>query len=675
MDVKSKHGHIKSNPEESLLFRNSVSKNIAQLSSINYADRNVQAALEQLSERKFKNEREARKQLPFEVFSDLIWTNGSIIKELSELSSQTLSVQSQLLKVKNSIDSYKNEWSKKTNDTQILLNSYETFCEEEALIEEKLKNIEIFEKNFVIMDDDLIHLTSSTDVDDRFYLILDKAQEIHDSSDSLFASLSGFVEYSSFEEIVKKMSRYIEAAFEKLFRCVQTELSDPQTAQTLEANSHLKKAFTKLFSEPTMVNKSINLIVQARQQILSTAYLTALTRGDFLSSSRPIELSAPDTVRFIGDLLAWIHQTIVNEKELVEALFAARKRQIQLNPFPPWDVPNVLEDQMNSLLDGSLYGICRPLSSRAQTSVLDLSDIVRLYNVIEILGFYREAFSKIVHDECIILRIIKTLEDFTYQRMKTVLDDELYTISNTNLSITDDLLPPDFVTTFLRNANSIFKIRGASLSVQGVDELPFKMLFMQLFDRILEICAAMTEDVRPPYKGIILMLNVLDSCTNYVGRYTFLNELFEYLQEKTTYYKNNLTTLLNDDYIAQAGLSDLLQKIADTTDDKQALKNYLHSWKWDQQIDKFSTFIRKTLSETIDNLQLLTSPIVTNQVLKETAISFVGAIETVDKALELSNLERRWPLSTEELLIAMNVDSMDTLSDIGQSDIDNLSVN
>lgn len=87
MDVKSKHGHIKSNPEESLLFRNSVSKNIAQLSSINYADRNVQAALEQLSERKFKNEREARKQLPFEVFSDLIWTNGSIIKELSELSS------------------------------------------------------------------------------------------------------------------------------------------------------------------------------------------------------------------------------------------------------------------------------------------------------------------------------------------------------------------------------------------------------------------------------------------------------------------------------------------------------------------------------------------------------------------------------------------------------------
>lgn len=259
--------------------------------------------------------------------------------------------------------------------------------------------------------------------------------------------------------------------------------------------------------------------------------------------------------------------------------------------------------------------------------------------------------------------------------MKTVLDDELYTISNTNLSITDDLLPPDFVTTFLRNANSIFKIRGASLSVQGVDELPFKMLFMQLFDRILEICAAMTEDVRPPYKGIILMLNVLDSCTNYVGRYTFLNELFEYLQEKTTYYKNNLTTLLNNDYIAQAGLSDLLQKIADTTDDKQALKNYLHSWKWDQQIDKFSTFIRKTLSETIDNLQLLTSPIVTNQVLKETAISFVGAIETVDKALELSNLERRWPLSTEELLIAMNVDSMDTLSDIGQSDIDNLSVN
>ena len=65
---------------------------------------------------------------------------------------------------------------------------------------------------------------------------------------------------------------------------------------------------------------------------MGRAFINALTRGGPGGTPRPIELQAHDSLRYIGDMLAWIHQACASEKELLESLFHdasnARKRGI-----------------------------------------------------------------------------------------------------------------------------------------------------------------------------------------------------------------------------------------------------------------------------------------------------------------------------------------------------------
>ena len=60
---------------------------------------------------------------------------------------------------------------------------------------------------------------------------------------------------------------------------------------------------------------------EARQSTLLALFLEALTRGGSSGLLRPIEFHAHDPIRYIGDMLAWVHQAIAAECEFLESLF------------------------------------------------------------------------------------------------------------------------------------------------------------------------------------------------------------------------------------------------------------------------------------------------------------------------------------------------------------------
>lgn len=52
--------------------------------------------------------------------------------------------------------------------------------------------------------------------------------------------------------------------------------------------------------------------------------MDALTRGGPGGLPRPIEIHAHDPLRYVGDMLAWVHQTIAGEREFLEGLFGVK---------------------------------------------------------------------------------------------------------------------------------------------------------------------------------------------------------------------------------------------------------------------------------------------------------------------------------------------------------------
>ncbi len=108
-----------------------------------------------------------------------------------------------------------------------------------------------------------------------------------------------------------------------------------------------------------------------RRNAILRAFIDALTRGGPGGTPRPIELHAHDPLRYIGDMLAWLHQTVASEREFLESLLNSERRtrdrgqmEVKLPKASPLrlvesDVSDA--DIVDSLLDKNLEGTSRPL--------------------------------------------------------------------------------------------------------------------------------------------------------------------------------------------------------------------------------------------------------------------------------------------------------------------------
>lgn len=82
---------------------------------------------------------------------------------------------------------------------------------------------------------------------------------------------------------------------------------------------------------------------------------------------RPIEMNAHDPRRYLGDMLAWVHQALASERELLISLFGQDDQaQAGTQDSANSDIPS-----STALLDRVVEGVCRPLKVRASTEFND----------------------------------------------------------------------------------------------------------------------------------------------------------------------------------------------------------------------------------------------------------------------------------------------------------------
>lgn len=115
-------------------------------------------------------------------------------------------------------------------------------------------------------------------------------------------------------------------------------------------------------------------------------FVVALTQGGPSGQVfRAIDLHAHDSVRYVGDMLAWMHQTVASEEEFLEAVFgeahsndrSSRKDEDEANSNALTTSITSKVDQelvglsIQELLARSLQGLGRPLRVRIMQVSLD----------------------------------------------------------------------------------------------------------------------------------------------------------------------------------------------------------------------------------------------------------------------------------------------------------------
>lgn len=131
----------------------------------------------------------------------------------------------------------------------------------------------------------------------------------------------------------------------------------------------------------------LDFFSEARQKVIQDSFYVALTGSSPGSNvmqldhgAKPIEVFAHDPLRYIGDILAWLHSAAVGEQETLEVLFIAQEGtgKSLMNNFEdglksaPWaadDEDEVADWDINaslkSLVNANLETVAKPIRVRA----------------------------------------------------------------------------------------------------------------------------------------------------------------------------------------------------------------------------------------------------------------------------------------------------------------------
>ncbi|KAJ1803038.1 Golgi transport complex subunit 6, partial [Coemansia sp. RSA 2598] len=141
---------------------------------------------------------------------------------------------------------------------------------------------------------------------------------------------------------------------------------------TPDVDRWMRVALDKLRGHAALFEAVVSEISRARCEALGREFIVALTKGGPGGTPRPIEAHAGDPQRYVGDMLAWVHQACASEKEFFDALG--------------------LREESGHMLAVALTSVARPLEIRVIQTTQEMRAPVSLYRVHSLLAFYRILF-------------------------------------------------------------------------------------------------------------------------------------------------------------------------------------------------------------------------------------------------------------------------------------------
>lgn len=367
------------------------------------------------------------------------------------------------------------------SETAPLLDEATTLTAQKQEADVRKQLLDAFGKHFIVSNEDIAILTSSAEpVDERFFAVVARVRRIHKDCEVLLGGENQRLGL----EIMEASTKQLNAGYQKLYRWIQREfkglnLEDPRIG------SKIRMALRVLAERPALFQACLDLLAEAREAVLTEAFQRALTDSVSGSSgrtndSKPIEFSAHDPLRYVGDMLAWIHSAAVSEREALEVLFVSEGNEIAKGiqaglDSQPWSnlgdeegsEPYSFDPQkaLNDLVNRDLSGAARSLQQRVDLVIQSHDDLVTIYKIINILPFYADTFSKLIGTDSQMVKTVNEIERRAFAHFESLAQDEIAATSADSRALIPDTASldiPDYFRHGLSQLISLMKIYASS---------------------------------------------------------------------------------------------------------------------------------------------------------------------------------------------------------------------
>ncbi|KAI8275238.1 Conserved oligomeric Golgi complex subunit 6 [Colletotrichum sp. SAR11_57] len=450
--------------------------------STSYADSEFRDALQLLDGRGLKNTPETRRQLRLELQKEVIDSNGEIVFQFGRVADQLRRIGATLDKLNNNYQHVRSRITAAHQNTDPILTEASSLIHQRAEVDSKQHILKTLRSHFILSDHEVASLTSTAEpVDDSFFTALTKAKRISKDCEILL----GFEKQTLGLEIMDQTSKNLNLAFQKLYKWVQREFKT-LNLENPQMNSSIRRAIRVLAERPSLFQNCLDFFAEARERILSDSFNLALTgttgSGVEDHSVKPIEMAAHDPLRYVGDMLAWIHSATVSEREALEILFVSEGDEIAkgLQSGRANELWQLLDDgegdaagdydalkALNDLVDRDVSGATRILRQRVEQVIQSNEETILAYKLANILGFYRFTFTKLLGSQCGLLDLMSGLEAGALRQFRSLMRDHIATLQGDFQQTPSDLGPPDFLLDALKQLTAVMKTYEISLATSS----------------------------------------------------------------------------------------------------------------------------------------------------------------------------------------------------------------
>jgi len=512
------------------------------------------------------------------------------------------------------------ELTDKKNNMKHIIEQTNILNKEKKQLEIKKNISEEFLSKFTLTEKEIQCLTVRGPLQKPFFDAMLHLQKIINDCEYLLISNN----QKAGLEIMEKMTAYQEKAFDNLFHWAQAE-TRIMTKENPEITSLFRDALVILRQRQVLFQLCMDEIAQIRREAIVKSFIDALTVGGPEGIPRPIEFFAHDPLRYVGDMLAWIHQTLASEREMLQSLFDVRGKKFENGETLTTSAPGTENDQdfyddaekifsivpdnktIIELLNKILEGACRPLQVRIE-QIFKTSNIgvVEIYRIYSLLQFYHNTIESVIGSEAYINVTLQSLIERALEIFYNNLRIQGEQLLEYNEPISEDLQPSSVLKEGIMQLKDIMASYDTSLVSNNDKEAGFAEILSLLIDPIMQFVGLSSTNLNK-YDSAIYMINSLTLLQNTLNQYSFTKKSAEKLNDEIGVY---IDILIHEEYINilnQSGIEFIIHAAQTAIHDNKPLQSLqgMEIKNINEAMRKFDEFLCSVNLDLSKNLMAL----------------------------------------------------------------------
>lgn len=374
-----------------------------------------------------------------------------------------------------------------------IISTTERLKQELEITTQRQEIVSCFLRDYQLSNDE-INALREEELDENFFKALAHVQEIHANCKVLLRThhqRAGL-------ELMDMMAMYQEGAYERLCRWVQTECRRLGDIDNPEVSDLLRNAVRCLKERPVLFKYCAEEIANMRHNALFRRFISALTRGGPGGLPRPIEVHAHDPLRYVGDMLGWLHQALASERELALALLEpdatadTGSTQHQFSRNLEGD-SGKKDSDLTFVLDRIFEGVCRPFKVRVEQVLQSQPNLIISYKLSNTLEFYSWTISDLLGRETVLCNTLWVLKEAASKTFFEILKVRGERLLRYPPLVAVDLSPPPAVREGVSLLLEIIDTHNSMMIPLSEKKPSFDPVISALLDPIIQICEQAAE--------------------------------------------------------------------------------------------------------------------------------------------------------------------------------------